>query len=184
MRISTPLTLALCLAPLSAQKIGSVNRNAPRVTTSVTVSKTKAAEVTYWAISTAGGKTLKAMMNKDRGARIRNYFNNNAKENPIASLMIAANSEIQGKSLRRGAHDLRIHIDDDCNWSISLTHKSGEAEPVVLPLKPSSSQSSTDRLVINLVPGKDLESGTIALNFGSLAAKYHVKKVARKKDGE
>lgn len=171
MRSILPLTVCLALAPLTAQKMGQVNNDAPTVTQTIRYANGASVKVQYFAISIAEGKTLSRLLDKENGGPTRARFNRMADQNPLGSLETSSALSIAGKSIAKGSYALRFHIDDNLHWSMSLTGKGDDQKVHRFDLKAGEAKSAK-RMMINLIPGDKAGSGTLSIRFSNLSANF------------
>ena len=164
---SATLALALCAAPAMAQFQGSSNTNAPTIEQSIQLGDATLA-VSYKAITWAGGRTMEAAMDKDKGARMRERINGGAEKSPLGSLKASSDFTIGGKTLAAGDYKLFFNIDDDLKWH--LIASAGEKKvDLLLPLEESPKQHA--RLIVAIIAGEKDGTGALAVAFGKQQCK-------------
>ncbi len=167
---SASLALALCAVPVSAQKMGSANTNAPSIEQSIKLGD-DTLTLTYTAITWAGGQMMEAAMDKDSGGRARQRINNTAEKAPLGTLKASADFDIGGKAVAAGEYKLFFTIDDDLKWH--MVAASGDKRvDWTLPLEESDKHRS--RLIVALIAGDEDGTGALAIAFGKQNCKVEL----------
>lgn len=163
------LAAALLAAPTSAQKMGSKNRDAPKVTQSIAFANGSKIEISYFAI--AQGAYLDNMLKAD-GKSYRTRFNSMAERAPLGKLSVSKDTMIGGHKVAAGDYKLSFTISEEMKFSMSLTPKSGDA--VKLPVDTGEAASKTARMSIQLTPAEDAKHATLAVVYGKLNCSFAV----------
>lgn len=165
------LTLSLVLAasllaPLSAQRYGGINRNAPTVESSITFAKAGKLSISYAALNFGEGSTMKALK-KDAAARERH--NNAAKAQPVGSMTLPAAMNVGGQDVAAGEYGVHFLVDDEGNFVLTLSHEvDGEAQLIQWPLDLREGKVERHRLVMMPIAGNGDGEATIHLHFGMM----------------
>jgi hypothetical protein len=159
-----PLALAMLTAPSFAQKYGSINSNAPVVTSSIAMGDAKVA-VEFHAISLGQGRAWTALGEKsEAGTRARTRANNN--KNPLGSATLSTDMTVAGAAIPAGTYDLFFRVDEELNWHLVFAVKGGDAQhKVALNLTPSPEHKSA-RLMLSLQAGEKDGTATMWVAFG------------------
>ena len=163
------LTLSLLLAatlvvPAAAQRMGSVNRGAPSVSSSITFPKAGKLSIEYTALAFGQGAFLK---NVKENARFREFLNTNAKENPVGKLTLPAAMTMGGKDLAAGEYGIHFLVNDDGKWMLTLSHKKGEEVSLTQwELALAEDEVQRARLVMLPVPGSKDGEAALHIHFG------------------
>ncbi|MBI5853535.1 MAG: DUF2911 domain-containing protein [Planctomycetes bacterium] len=166
------LTLALAAGltlPVAAQSMGSVNANAPKVTTAIEFADGAKLTVTYKALNFGQGSWLE----RAKSERARNMYNQNAKENPCGSVSVSKDMVVAGTQIAAGEYGLHFMFGDDGTpmAMLSTTDKEGNAQMQQFPLKLEAMESHSQRLAISISAGEKDGTCVIALQFGKLGMK-------------
>ncbi len=166
------LPLALGLSTLTctafAQKMGSSNSNAPKISTTVEFSNGDIIALQYHAVAYGEGKTMKAVQAEgEEGERYRGFVNQRADRNPIGTLTCSADFSFAGKTITAGEYKLKFKIDEKRQWEMIIESKDGEAQHS-WPLKTNNSEHSASRMNINLQPGDKESCCGMHIAYGSL----------------
>jgi len=173
------LTLALALTlttPSFAQRMGSLNRNAPTVKQSVEAGQAKIS-LNYTSINWGDGRTMKMVSDKENGARARQMVNGSAAENPIAQFSSSVNVDCGELHIPAGDYKVYFTVDDDCVWHINFHAKDAEkALSMKLDLMPSDHQSKN---LLMCLYAEDDGAG-VYLSFGTHSGMLSIKPAAKK----
>ncbi len=159
--LTLALAAALC-APVSAQKQGGTNRNAPTIKQSITSGKAEMS-LDYTSITWASGSTMEKIMNKETGADSRKGVNANATKEPLATFKTSVDVMCGDLHLAAGEYKVFYTIDEDLNWSINFmmgdkTH--------TMKLELADSEHESKRLMMCLYAGEKAGAG-VYVAFGS-----------------
>ena len=168
-----PLALGLALlaaAPAAAQKMGSVNRNAPTCTQAIKFANGAEVQLSYVAITWADGKTLAAAADPQRGEATRNRINSTAEAQPLGSVKTTTDLTMSGRTIPAGEYDLYFTVMENQGnlmWLANLRQKGNkEAEPIRWSLALEDSEMEMHRLVISLHAGEGDNNAGVYLAFG------------------
>ncbi len=166
------LTLSLVLAasflaPLSAQRYGGINRNAPTVESSITFAKAGKLSISYAALNFGEGSTIKALK---ENAQARERHNSAAKSTPVGTLTLPAAMSMGGKNVDAGEYGVHFLVNDDGDFVLTLSHEvDGEAQLIQWDLDLQEGETTRQRLVMMPIAGNGDGEATIHLHFGNLA---------------
>lgn len=157
--LSFALAAALC-APAFAQKMGSSNSSAPSVEQTVMAGDAKMS-LNYTSITWADGKTMTALMDKEKGARARGRVNSSAKDSPLGTFTTSVDVTCGDLKLAAGEYKVSFTISDNLEWEINFTGK--ETQTMKLPLMDSGQENK--RLMMCMYAG-DSEGAGVYVAFG------------------
>jgi hypothetical protein len=179
------LALAVLAVPAVAQVRGSINRDAPTVSRSVSFKNAASLSVSYTAIRFGEG-AWQGILKNTKG---HEGFNKFAANKPIGSIKTSVTATASGREIPAGHYDLFFTVHEQAGFILNLKNKDDEnAKPIRWRMAMSDTDSKSDRFSINLEPGSKAGSCTIAFSFGKKsvsvplklgAAKKKVKKVQR-----
>tara|TARA_R110002072_G_scaffold302737_3_gene488256 strand:- start:10000 stop:10536 length:537 start_codon:yes stop_codon:yes gene_type:complete len=149
---------ALMTCGLQAQVGGSLNRNAAKVSTSITMGKNKLA-VSYTAIRFGKGDWQKAKDNKDGYER----FNARAAKSPVGSVTTSCDLMAAGRTIPAGTYSMFFTLHERAGWLLNL--KPAEGEGIMWGMKLTDSDKS-DCMKINLEPSAKDNTCAITIMFG------------------
>lgn len=158
------LVLALCAslsAPAFAQKMGMSNNNAPTVTQTVENAGAKIS-LNYTSITWAGGRTMEAAMNKEKGGATRERINSTAKQAPLGTMTTSVDLSCGDLKLAAGDYKVAFTINDDLEWEINFIN-GDNVQKMKLPLMDSGNDNK--RLMLCLYAG-DSNGAGVYIAFG------------------
>ncbi|MBK8095905.1 MAG: hypothetical protein IPK26_02285 [Planctomycetes bacterium] len=158
--LSFALAAALC-APAFAQKMGSSNSAAPSVEQTVIAGDAKMS-LNYTSITWADGKTMTALMDKEKGARARGRVNSSAKDSPLGTFTTSVDVTCGDLKLAAGEYKVSFTISDNLEWEINFTGK--DTQKMKLPLMDNPQESK--RLLMCMYAGDD-EGAGVYVAFGN-----------------
>lgn len=158
--LTLALAAALC-APVSAQKMGMSNNNAPTVKQTVTAGDATMS-LDYISITWASGKTMTAIMDKEKGANTRSRVNSSASKAPLATFKTSVDVMCGNLHLAAG-YKIYYTIDDDLNWSINFM-MGDKTQTMKLDLADSEHESK--RLMMCMYAGEEAGAG-VYVAFGN-----------------
>ena len=172
------LTAALLFAtlPVQAQRMGSVNNDAPQCASSITFKDKASIKIEYQANAWAKGKTMTAAADKEKGGRARNMINQTAEQQPLGTFEVSADITIGDKTVAAGKYSLYFTIDDNANWNMNLAPQSGDK--IVVALKLEESKEEHKRVCIQLHAGENSKSADLEIAFGNKHCSMTVAKSA------
>ncbi len=173
--LSFALAAALC-APAFAQKQGMSNNDAPEMKQSIAAGAAKMS-LDYTSITWATGKTMTALMDKEKGGRARERVNGNAANAPLASFKTSVDCKCGDAVLPAGDYQVFFTIGDDLAWSLNF--KNGD-KVVSTKLKLDNSDHESKRLMMCLY-AEDNGAG-VYIAFGKQSGM--IKFEAAKKEGK
>ena len=159
--LTLTLAAALC-APAFAQKMGMANTDAPTVKQTVMAGDCKVS-LDYTSITWASGKTMTALMDKDKGAAVRQRVNSTAKTDPLGTFSTSVAVEIGALKLPAGDYKVAFTINDNLDWEINFMGK--ETMTMKLPLM-DNKEMPHKRLLCSLFAGDEKGAG-VYIAFGS-----------------
>ncbi len=172
--LSFVLAAALC-APAFAQKMGSTNSDAPTVKQTVMAGDAKIS-LDYTSITWASGKTMARIMDKEKGAGVRERVNGSAGDSPLGSLTTSVDLKCGDLLLPAGEYQIYFTIGDDLAWSINF--KSGD-KTHTMKLALSDSEHESKRLMLCLYAGEE-EGAGVYVAFGKHSGMLDLKPHAAK----
>ncbi len=131
------LSFALALAvsvPVYAQKMGSSNRNAPKIEQTI-MAGDATMSLNYTSITWADGQMMQRLADKETGARARQMVNDSAPNAPLASFETNVDVMCGKLHLPAGEYKVFYTIDDDTNWHINFM-AGDKTHEMKLPLSP------------------------------------------------
>ena len=167
--LSFALAATLCV-PAFAQKMGMTNSDAPTVKQTVAAGDAKIS-LDYTSITWATGKTMTAIMDKEKGARFRTRINEGASESPLGSLNTSVDLMCGNEHIPAGEYKVYFTITDDLAWQINFQGKE-KTHTVKLELADSGHESK--RLLLCLYAGDDDGAG-VYVSFGKMAGMLSLK---------
>lgn len=166
------LATGLLAVPVAAQQMGSVNRNAPKVTQAIEFANDESITFTYTAITWAEGRTMEAAMDKESGGRIRQRINSQAEQTPLANLHTTVGLHIGDTKIPAGEYKSFFTIDDDLNWAINFSDGDNK---ITVPLNLQKNEMKHSRLLISLHAGEEATDAGMYIAFGNQAAMHDIK---------
>lgn len=158
-------TAALLCAPTFAQKMGSINGNAPSLTQAIEAGGAKMS-LNYTSIAWGQGKTFEMAMDKEKGARARTRINATAKESPLGTFSSSVDVMCGDLKLAAGEYKIAFTINEECQWEINFMGK--ETMTMKLPLMDNKDMAHK-RLLMSLYAGDDAGAG-VYVAFGTKVA--------------
>lgn len=158
--LSLTLLAALCV-PAVAQRQGSSNSNAPEIKQSIAAGEAKIS-LNYTSITWASGRTMTALMDKEKGGRTRERVNGNAAGNPLAAFTTSVPLQCGDLHLPAGDYKVFFTIGDDLAWSINFMM--GD-KTMTMKLNLMDSGMESKRLLLCLYAGDDDGAG-VYVSFG------------------
>ena len=149
MRRRLPLVLGLLLAPATAQRDGSININAPKVTQTVTSGSTRIS-LAYTALAWGRGAIVKKAMAKG-GYDTRKTINDLALSRPAGVFGTSVDLTCGDLKIPAGEYGLAFTINDNCEWQINFMGR--ETLTMKLPLNDNKERPSA-MLVLSLYAGE------------------------------
>lgn len=182
MKTTLSLAVALLFAtlPVQAQKMGSVNNDAPQCAASITFKDKSSIKLEYQANAWAKGKTMAAIADKEKGARTRGMINQMAEQQPLGNIDISADCTIGDKAVQAGKYDLFFTVDDNAAWSMNLKPSTGDK--IVIALKLEESKHEHKRVTIELHAGEKSGTADLEIAFGNQHCSMAVAKGGAAKD--
>jgi len=160
--LSFALAAALC-APAFAQKMGSTNVNAPKLTQSITIGDAKMS-LDYTSITWADGKMMTAVADKEKGGKARERVNHTAANAPLGKFATSIDCKCGDVTLPAGTYDVFFTIGEDLAWSLNF--KAGD-KVMTTKLELKSGEHESKRLQM-LLHATDDGAGAW-LSFGKMS---------------
>ncbi len=175
-----PLTLcvAFVAAPLTAQRMGSANRGAPKAGCFIEFRGGNKIEVSYSSITLAQGRFMQRLqdMRKEGDAEemegFTERFNASAKRRPLGKLKITGKITLGGKEIPEGEYGLAFMLDKSVSWQIVLVDDDQETKGTWM-LKTKAPKATSRRLNIWLA-ANDQGGADLGLSFGDILSKVDV----------
>ena len=155
------LLLLVVNATAFGQKTGSSNRNAPKVSQTLTIGK-ETIKLDYTSITWGEGQWAKQLSDEATKAAAKANLNKAAEE-ALGSFETSVAVTIGGQKVAAGAYKLRFTLDDNYKWQIVLV---GDAASVTLPLDLKPVEEESKRLRVGLLAGEKDNTGEIHVAFG------------------
>lgn len=177
-------TALICLVggAAEAQKMGMTNRNAPNIEQKMDLGSTGKLELSYTAITWAGGNWAKSLEDDQAKERMRGRINGAAKSNPLGKFVCDKDVKIGETRIAAGSYDMGFTLDDEYNWQFTLI-QGDEVQHLALDLM--DQEDASKRLTMTLFAGDEDFTGGIWLAFGNSAAVLPVFPAGKEKtDGE
>lgn len=172
--LSLALAAALC-APAFAQKMGMTNTNAPAISQSIELGGAKMS-LNYTSITWSGGKTMTAIMDKEKGERNRSRVNTQAKDAPLGAFTTSVPVTIGSLNLPAGDYKVYFTINDQLDWEINFMGK----ETHTMKLELADSEHESKRLMMCLYAGEESGAG-VYVAFGKKSGMLEIVPAADKK---
>lgn len=172
--LSLALAAALC-APAVAQKMGMTNSNAPTIAQSIEVGGAKMS-LNYTSITWSGGKTMTAIMDKEKGERTRTRVNGQAKDAPLGTFTTSVPVTCGKLNLPAGDYKVFFTINEQLEWEINFMGK----ETYTMKLELADSEHESKRLMMCLYAGEDTGAG-VYVAFGKKSGMLEIAPAADKK---
>ena len=157
------LLLLVVNANAFGQKTGSTNRNAPKVSQTLTFGKDSTIKLDYTSITWGEGQWAKQLEVEATKAAAKANLNKAAENQPLGSFETNVALTIGGQKVAAGAYKLRFTLDDNYKWQIVLA---GDAASVTLPLDLKQVDDESKRLRVGLLAGDKDSTGEIHVAFG------------------
>lgn len=156
-----PLSLLLLIAsPLTAQKMGSVNSNAPTISQGITFANGSGITIKYKSITWADGKAMGNL----KVARQR--INAAAERSPLGQIVVTGDGvTLGGKKLTAGSYKMAFTLDEELNWHIITWVEQGKGR-IDLPLKIKEGKGTSPRLNITVIAGQSDTQARVRIAFG------------------
>lgn len=179
-RLHYPLALCALLAatPLAAQRMGSINRNAPTAGCFIEFANGNRIQVSYQAITLAQGKfmrRLEDLRNQDDKERVEGYverFNATAQRQPLGKLKIAGKITVGGKEVPAGEYGLAFMLDEKVNWKVVILD-SDQKTKASWKLETKAPKATARRLGMWLAAG-EVGTADLRIAFGDVSTKLAV----------
>ncbi|MEO6593601.1 MAG: hypothetical protein ABIP94_02485 [Planctomycetota bacterium] len=174
--LSISLATALC-APIFAQKMGSSNSDAPAVKQTITAGDAKIS-LDYTSITWASGRTMTAVMDKEKGASARKRINDSASKAPLGKFSSSVDVMCGDVHLAAGEYQVFFTITDDLAWQVNFQ---GKDKTFTTKLALEDSGHESKRLMLCLYAGEEDGAGAYVA-FGKQAGMLAFKPHAADKD--
>lgn len=156
------LLLLVVNANAFGQKTGSSNRNAPKVSQTLTIGK-ETIKLDYTSITWGEGQWAKQLADEATKAAAKANINKAAENQPLGSFETSVAITIGGQKVAAGAYKMRFTLDDNYKWQIVLA---GDAASVTVPLDLKQVDDESKRLRVGLLAGEKDNTGEIHVAFG------------------
>ena len=163
--------IALLAVPVTAQKMGHSNANAPTVGQSLNLAEKGTVELSYTSITWANGTWAKQLANEATRDQKRSEINEAAKSAPLGSFTTSVDLVINHVPVSAGTHQLAFTLNERFQWQIVLI-KDGKQAALRLSLAANPIQSK--RLVLALIAGDEDFTGRMFVTFGDRAAQFSI----------
>lgn len=162
--LSLALGLALCAGSAATQISGSINRNAPTVSNSISFNDHSKLEVTYTAIHFGEGRWQSIVGNEGRHER----FNSLAARKPIGNVTTTKLVMASGREIAAGEYSLYFTVSKRAGgFVLNLQNKGDkESEPIRWRLALSDTDAENKRLQITLAAASAADEASLTIAFG------------------
>ena len=165
---SAALCLLFAATPATAQRMGSVNANVPTVGCYIQYPNGTKLEVSYYAITLAQGRFMRAIKDPEKAQGYRRFLNRMADSNPLGRLSLTAKLALGGKNIAKGDYDLAFKLDEDLKWHLVLTNQADKDVKHDWKLNTKAPKASAKRLTMSLVPGDKDGEADFTVQFGEV----------------
>ncbi|MHC4513018.1 MAG: hypothetical protein ACYTGW_19650 [Planctomycetota bacterium] len=175
--VSLTLCSAFAVAPLTAQRMGSVNRSAPKAGSFVEFTGGSKIEVSYLAISLAKGRFMQRVENlrkqedKEQGAGWVERFNATARRQPLGKLKVTGNITLGGNKIPAGEYGLAFTLNEKVAWTVVLLDDDQDTK-ASFPLDTKAPKATARRLHMWLAA--DQGGANLGIAFGDVASGLQV----------
>lgn len=164
------VSAAVCLSlPAAAQRGGSANASAPRVSQAITFANGCKVTIEYRSLTWAQGNWARGL-ESERG---RQRLNEGAKASPLGKLEANKSFSLGGKTVADGSYNLYFVVDDDKAWHLVLANDDGEELKWKLDL--AEKDAMNKRLNISLLAGEEDMDARLGIDFGTMSCTVAVK---------
>jgi hypothetical protein len=171
--LSLVLAAAIC-APVFAQKMGSLNANAPTIKQSITIGETKMS-LDYTSLAYGEGKTVGAVLDK-ANANARKRINETAPKSAIGKFSTSVDAKVGDATLAAGEYDVYFTVNDDA--SVNINFRMGDKVTTSkLALMPEAGHEHK-MLVMSLYAGDNGGAG-VYLGFGKMSGMLNIVPAAK-----
>lgn len=175
-----PLTLCAVLlaTPLTAQRMGSTNRNAPTAGCFIEFAGGNRIEVSYQAITLAEGKFMKRLEDwrkaedKEQAEGWIERFNATAQKKPLGKVKIKGKLTLGGKDVAAGEYGMAFMLDEKINWKVAILDEKQEIK-ASFNLETKAPKATARRLGMWLAAG-DRGGADLGIAFGDVSTKLPV----------
>lgn len=167
---------ALMTCGLQAQIGGSLNRNAPTVSNTISMGKNKLS-VTYTSIRFGDGAWQKYKEDKDG----YEGFNKFAARKPIGSVETSCDLMAAGRTIPAGKYAMFFTLHERAGWLLNL--KPAEGEAIRWGMRLTDMDKKSDCLKISLEPSAKDGACAITIMFGKQSVSVPVM-IQTKKEGQ
>ena len=165
----TVLGVFLLAVPAVGQRM--MNPNAPTVGQSIQLADKGSIELSYVAISWAGGRWADALANEETRQGTREMINEAASSQPLGSMKASVDLDIGGHRVPAGSYRLGFMLDDKYKWQIALF---GDGNRVDLPLAMRPNFVARKRLILSLMAGEEDFTGVMMVAFGNMVCRLPI----------
>ena len=170
MKRLTFFALGFALAvPASAQVSGSINGDAPTVSSAIAFKNGSKIELSYTAIHFGKGMWMAAKEDEDKRERLNNF----APKKPIGKVSTTADLVAAGRTVPAGNYAMFFTVSERGSWILNLRPE-GEGELIRWGLRLSKTDKQLSRMSISLAAGDKGDSAQLTVAFGDLAVSVPV----------
>ena len=119
--------VALLAIPVTAQKMGHSNANAPTVGQSLNLAEKGTVELSYTSITWANGTWAKQLADEATRDAMRTRINDGAKAAPLGTLTTSVDLVINHVPVSAGTHQLAFTLNERFQWQIVLIRDGKQA---------------------------------------------------------
>ena len=160
---SLALVFMFVVAPVTAQVSGSINRDAPVVTSSITFKDQSKLDVSYTAIHFGEGSWQSIVENEDRHER----FNGFAARKPIGSVSTTKLVMAAGREIPAGDYDMYFTVSKRAGgFILNLKDKGSDADPIRWRMVLVDTDVDIKRMKIRLDPADAANAAQLTIAFG------------------
>jgi hypothetical protein len=150
---------ALISCGLQAQISGSINRGAPKVSTTIEMGSNKVG-VSYTAIRFGEGSWQKIKDAEDR----HENFNKFAASKPIGSVETSCDLTAAGRMIPKGSYAMYFTVSAQAGWILNLKPTEGDA--IRWRMNLSETKNKSGCLKVSLEPAAENNTCSISITFG------------------
>ena len=166
------LTALSLLASASAQISGSINRDAPSVSSSISFKNNSKLSVSYTAIHFGEGQWQSILKNTRRHER----FNSGAARRPLGSITTNCGVTASGKEIPAGSYSMFFTVHESAGWIMNLKNKADDAaEAIRWRMVMTETKSDNKRFKVAVSPGAETGTASITISFGKKSVSVPLK---------
>ncbi len=165
------VSVALFALPVTAQRMGHSNTNAPTVGQSLNFADKGSVELSYASITWARGTWATHLADEATRHLKRDEINEAAKSAPLGTFTTSVDLVMNHVRVSAGSHQLAFMLDEKYQWQVVLFK---DGKQVALPLRLAANPIQSKRLVLALIAGDENFTGRMFVTFGDKAAQFSI----------